>query len=423
MNSAFCLKNTFFSNIILLIILLRCAIVLMPVLTTLTSQIINISSLLFLFCVLFVNGQRLTSREWINCIIVCAVSILETISTLFSNSGTFVVTLYGFIQTIIWPLFGFYVVSNFSIKQQSVIAGSVILMIAITMITTYIGCLQYPSITRNLATPSSVETGLQEIASIQNIGGFSFVYTVSLMSPLVIFSLKKSNMFRKIICIVLLLLLFKFILATGYTTAFFVVIASLFLLRMPDDNQRWFFFKLIVFAFFIVILFKFLLSDILLNFSQVVGNDEISIRLNEVAKLLSGEDLGTADDTVSRIELWEKSLTGFFQNIIFGTKSIGGHSYIFDNMALYGILGLISLILSFKGTRFCLIKSNSNAYSAIYGYRIFIYEINLFLCLFNTVNFIFITTFFYPVLFNVYQSRVNEMETIVMDLTEGEEYY
>jgi hypothetical protein len=85
----------------------------------------------------------------------------------------------------------------------------------------------------------------------------------------------------------------------------------------------------------------------------------------------------------AREEKYRKSISSFINNPVgnWNFASSGGHSYIFDTLAKYGILGLLLLIISFKIIYANYVKPLQSSY--VYGYAIISFLIFIFLATLN----------------------------------------
>lgn len=393
-------------TLFMIVMIFRIAIEIVPIVSLYSNQAINMATLFFLYIVVFWSSGTISSIEIKSALMVCALLILQIIVGFFKGED-YIVRAYVFLQVFIWPLLGYYVERNCSFKQKEIIVVSIIIMIVSTMITTYIGCKLFPGITRSLATPDAVEEGLWSIANKNNIGGFKFVYIASLITPIFVYFAKDSGGFRKIVNIGLLVFMFFFIIGSGYTTALFVFIASILLFFNRSKFGLSFYLKVILTLSLLFLVFRFFVTDILYSAAHALNDNDISMRLAELGDIFSGADIDQTNDTSSRFEKWGKSVGGFLTNPILGSGIVGGHSYILDNMALYGVFGLVSLFFVFKGEYVCINRRGGYQDLRINGFCLFAFILNFVLCLVNTTNFIFVITFFYPVVLNLLVNTKN----------------
>lgn len=258
--------------------------------------------------------------------------------TLFTKSDSLI--LWGFQSFLfVMPvLIGVYVIyePHNSIKGFSKL---IIFSFLATIITTIEGVIQYPSAARYLATVEDSNDSFYVLLGWHNVGGFTFVYTVVLIYPMLIFAYKRKKI-KKITLILGVLIAFATALFTEYTTALLLLIVStVFLFFKRDLKVKEFilFFAVMAVVFFFL---KGIMSSALQWLSGIVGSKDISDRL----LALSGGSTGLKNAEDSRFLRYQISFRAFLRNPLFGslfggTGRIGGHSAILDTLANYGILG------------------------------------------------------------------------------------
>ena len=145
---------------------------------------------------------------------------------------------------------------------------------------------------------------------------------------------------------------------TEYTTALLLsVISTLFLISPISKNaqvaKKW-----LVPILIITLLSLPLIGGIMNFIASEIGSEQISQRFSELSMSLHGQQLEEDSDFGTRLFLWSKSIKTFFENFFTGVyfttdvndthKYIGGHSFILDSMARFGILGFLAIVWMFK---------------------------------------------------------------------------
>lgn len=217
----------------------------------------------------------------------------------------------------------------------------------ITSITTIFGCIRYPQASRILATVGS-EDAAYNLYTSKNIGSFSFVYGSVLLIPIISVLYKTKNI-NRIFAIISIILIGIMVLKTEYTIALIVYILLLIIFFIPRITTK----KLLVFIALIVGLMIFAGSTVTNIIESVASSDDSEVRASRyeyIEDVLNGESVSSSNDNATRALLYLKSWNAFLGSKGFGTwnsKSAGGHSYILDNLATYGLLGLAIIAFAF----------------------------------------------------------------------------
>lgn len=219
-------------------------------------------------------------------------------------------------------------------------------ILLITCVTTIIGCIEFPDASRYLATVSDANEAKAVLYNWRNIGGYEFVYSVVLLHPLVILAYKKGKM-KGLLATFCTVLVFTLSICSGYTTALLLTILTTVTYFLKKDLTPKQLLLWIIATIIIVVVFFTIFSDLLIWLADIIDNKFISERLRSLAGGRSG--IESSDD--NRIALYELSINTFLNSPIIGSYlgggSIGGHSFILDFMAQFGIVGLGVLIFAY----------------------------------------------------------------------------
>ena len=143
------------------------------------------------------------------------------------------------------------------------------------------------------------------------------------------------------------------IIESQYTTAILFAIASLSLFFMPLNIKPDHFVILGIIILVVVFSTKYLIAFLSI-ISSVSGSDEVMARMSDLTDLSKGESLSSDSDVIGRSERYMMSIKLFFSSPLWGQMfsavpgKVGGHSFILDNVAVYGLLGIYLLVLMFK---------------------------------------------------------------------------
>lgn len=395
--------NSNLKYITLVAILIRVVISYVPLYQFSVSTMVNMGTFFAIYVGLYSDRhfKKNFSRLWP----ICSLLLLSAFYSVFSAEGSIGVELYGFLQLMIWPLSGYYIINNFSKKQIKYILYAIGIVFAITLYTTCVGCIEFPNAARMLASSKDENKELELLYHSLNIGGFMFVYTVILIAPLLVY-LYKYSIVNKFIVIPIYLSLFFLVITTEYTTAllFMAMITSLFFLSKDYVFKKNHLYIVAILSG-IILLFGNQISSVFSSLAGVFESESISDRFNEMSTAMSGGNLDDSSDLNQRNLAWSTSLNLFFNNLIFGDGKIygGGHSYLLDTLAHFGLIGLFFLIAIFKR----MYKEYIAPYAGtnVFVYILALYILNLMQCLLNTTNSIFVMCFILPLFMSVYYSK------------------
>lgn len=214
----------------------------------------------------------------------------------------------------------------------------IVLLMAITCITTIIGTYQYPSPCRQVSGNNNAV--LNSLYTSKNIGGYRFVYSLLLCIPYIV----KRIRIKKSLFDLILLALFSFcIIRSDFTTAIMLwIIVLAFSIALKKGNTI----SLLLIGL-VAIMLLVVWDDILSYIASKSTSNMLNHRINSLLLYSRG---GYADgDLAIRQDLYTNSLNAFLQNPIFGdffksSRSAGGHSQILDFLANFGLIGALILI-------------------------------------------------------------------------------
>lgn len=248
----------------------------------------------------------------------------------------------------------------------------------ITVITTIYGNMVYPAASRKMATGMGGELALYNHYRSLNIGGFGFIYEIVLPMALIPF-VYKQKVIPRVLSLGVYLLVFYVIYVTDFTFAMIITAAfGVFFFIGKINNTK----KLFVYALLFAIILNFALPAIL-GFLSSVSSDLMAERFDELGNLFSGAEVSEKSDVGARQSYYMESIDAFLSKPFSGTGTQGGgHSFILDNMAKYGSLGVIAVVIMLRGVFVRFIKPFKNA--QFYPYLLSAYFAYIFLLVFNT---------------------------------------
>ena len=329
------------------------------------------------------------------CLILIAPFICWKLLQFFVGGDGLINWGYAAMLDIVPLLIGYYFLNHCDEDKNSFFASLILILLGITLITTIIGCIQYLGAARYLATVENTQDAKAVLYDWKNIGGYTFVYFIVLLHPLLILAHKrgKIKLWLALLGSISVLVLAIY---SEYTTALLLVLITLLLYFFKKDfkaKQLMFFAIITMLA---ILLFSELFSDFLMWLADVVGSENIAMRL----EALAGGRTGMENSEDNRLELYENSFKTFLRNPLFGSflnggSGIGGHSFILDFMAQFGLVGVIVLFFMYRTIykRFFVRYKNVEGY----GYILWLFAQAVILSTVNTGMWLSVLAFFIPV--------------------------
>lgn len=380
-------------NLVILYIILYTV---MPLVNRLTSRLLTTyfymgMIVVFVLIVVVMEGANNFNKY----LTIIAPFLLFQLLSLFLPKEDWLLWGYNILLFVLPVILGVYLMED-NKRMASSYKNALIAAMIITMITTMIGCIQNPNAARTLATVSS-----QDVEAItfdmKNIGGYLFVYYIVLLYPVLILAYKTKKI-RLLPALALSILIFATIVYSEYTTALLLIIMTSLLWLTKKDLS----FKGIILISVLGILALFVFSSSIYGFfdwlSQTINSETMADRLAALAGGTKG--LEAAED--NRIELYRISFDQFLRHPLFGTlfeskKTNGGHSFILDSLASYGVLGGALLFFMYKrifALFFLPFKDKVG-----FGYVVWTFIQAIILSTFNTGMWLEVLCLFCPILF------------------------
>lgn len=323
------------------------------------------------------------------------------------NLYRFVLDISGLIQVMIYALLGIIIVQTNDIKSAKLIIRVFLTISIITAITTYIGCRIYPGASRALAVTNVEDMEYYNIYTSMNIGGFSFIYSIVFLVPLLIVLMKNQSYFKNsklvfLMSLCSLIVIGLAVFSSEYTLAVLLFLFSLSLLFFTRRLSAVKLLTLTILSVSLFLLFKPIFGEMLVGFSANLTSENISSRLFDIGVSVQGEEIIDNNSAMNiRMEKYMKSFNSFVSNP-FGTwffkkPEVGGHSFILDNMARYGIFAIFLFILMIRQIyRLYLLKFRQKSY---YGYGLIMLFMFIVLSVVNPGLFFVQLTFVMPLFF------------------------
>lgn len=383
-------------------IALRIGLTIIPVLNASSGFLVNLGSLVILYLVIILHfGKKHKNFQFNSFFLLYALSFIGVAFSIF-NFAKFAIDLYVLVQEALWFFLGFYILSLNNKKQAQVLLIFMAASLIYTGFTTVVGNNLFPQASRLMTTGMSEDKDTYALFKMMNIGDFNYVYTLTLSIPLLVYLFKQMRRFRFIYLIAIFGVVFITI-NTEFTTALFFSLFSAIFLLLPRNFKK----SHIVMALAGIIVVALTFPLIFSVLAENTESDIISERLSSLSNFSSGRYSGRADgsDLGERLYAWGKSLSGFASNPILGAGTSGGsHSYVFDNMCRFGIIGVFALFAVFWQEYHVYVKPYLRSDIGRYFYLIFL--VNLMLCFVNTLNNLFLFTLVIPLFLVAFKDRI-----------------
>lgn len=368
-----------------------------PFFAQITNPYLSMMIIVFLFIVIVITNP---GRYIFFMIPLLGVAFLETFYMLLYDISSVPMFLYG---RIIWLLPA--LISYFAIKNNDKGTIKIILYLAIgglllTSLTSIIGLINDPMAARNNASISDSKSEYAIYLNMKNIGGFKFAYTIPVIYPMLVclFKYKKIGLILFLTitgCFGMYIFLTQYALAT---IAFAGAIGSLLFLKKHTTKRI---IGSVVLLIVLFLLFKPFFIDVLYDISNNINSLTLSYRFRYIADILAGADVGN-NEVQGRAIAYQYSIDAIKKHPISGHwihndgSRAGGHSFLLDVMAKYGLVGLFALIVFY----YQILKKYYLPFKSepFIGYMLYCFIISIFLGFFNPVGYLFTIAFIVPLI-------------------------
>lgn len=341
---------------------------------------------------IWISGSRIQA-ETISVFPLISIAVLDLINIylLKSNIVGAVFFLYGELQSFLFTLIGLYYICYCSLFQRKMLLRVVLGMYIVTAITTAIGCTIYPNAARILATTSDTNSVWYLLYTKSNIGGFSFTYEIVLLTPIFIYLLKSKriNFLLGIACVSLI---GWEAYCSEYTTALLLYLVCLSLLFIGKLNKSKFIIMVMI-AIFLLTVGRDMLASGLMYLTGKIESQTVISRLDYLIASLNGTEYSNFSESGDRIALYLSSIDAFISSGFMGTwfkVQSGGHSYILDNIAIYGVVGIAAIWGQYKCIYNLYIRNQKM--NDHYYYLLWMFFMAIILAIVNTKPFFIIFT-------------------------------
>lgn len=366
--------------------------------------------LLIVFFVLYVF-MKLENQDSNKLFILLVPFGIYQLLTFFFNTGDIFIWGYRVLLFLLPVIFGYFMITR-AVDDIPSIAKVSFWTFAITAVTTILGLVRHPGASRIIATFADSQDADAIKYGWENIGGYEFVYMVVLLYPLVILAHKrgKINLFTTILLSVSILVLVVY---SEYTTGLLLFIITSLLHFMKKDLKTRNIVFLTIASIVIVLFFSDFLMDLVGNLAEMVNSETMSERL----EALAGGKKGLEESEDNRLELYMMSIYWFFDHVLLGSfisgySEMGGHSFILDTLANYGLLGGTFMYLMYRNVYTTFYAKYKNCVG--YGYVLWLFIQTLILSTINTMMWLEVLALFAPLFLHcIYKEEESNNEDTV----------
>lgn len=356
----------------------------MPIVGRVISSFLTTYFFLFIVVLIFVYFIGWRFNWWFS--ILTSLILILIIQCVYSigHGQSMVTTVYGGLLSFCPILIALRVrtLPSYQIKTLFKVTS---IAVIITVVTTIIGLSTHQGASRILATIASSDDPRLIQFEWLNIGGFSFTYLLLTIYPVIIGFIREiyDKWWLKLLII---WLLGTYYLSAEYMTGLmgFIVISSLWFIPKGMSLKKLL--TLILFILLVFVVFNGIIADFLYDSASSSSSHILQERFTYMADGLAGVE--NTSDARLREDVLMASVHGILNSPILGNwytgGGIGGHSFILDFISLYGIIGLILIVQSYKliFRQFYL----KYKYTSYFSYAVMAFCTAIFLSIVNTGN-------------------------------------
>lgn len=242
-----------------------------------------------------------------------------------------------------------------SFKLFKIVAVYAVIVTTFIIINNIYTSTIYPNAIRGMVGATAFnDTGMAELYQRWGVCIYGFA-AMAMTFPTVAVCLAKSTSRKKIqfLCYTFAALSFVFLYIAGVTTPLLISLIILFFAIFLKEIS---FLRVGVIGIVVLLIFPAVL-EVLSNLSILEGTN-FETRINDVSTYTSTGRVEDDSDISSRFDLMAKSLHVFINNPLFGNlvAERGGHNYLLDMLAKYGLIGFTLFAVFIKNTISCMMS-------------------------------------------------------------------
>lgn len=303
-----------------------------------------------------------------------------------------------------------YIINNKDFKLCKSLCVCLYLSFLITTITTITGNMVFPHASRMMATGMADNPELLYQYYRYNIGGFDFVYSVALLIPIMIYVIKNNREYRYPLLVLVFTSIYS-IYVSEYTTALLISLLGLSCFFMSSvitrRHLKLYFIVIAVFALFFYTVIPVILNAV----ADMLGSDDIAVRLHDISDMILGKELDKGSDIATRQNIYMDSFMGFLENPIVGIQeNRGGHSFVLGVLCYWGMFGFLMLYFLLRNLNKIFFKPFVN--TSINGHICVFYALYLIVITLNPRVYLIVPLFCIPLVAYYLESKRFVVDTI-----------
>lgn len=251
--------------------------------------------------------------------------------------------------TVYLPVFLGLAVMEFTSRQASKLFKMIMLLQFFVAISSVIVLAENPNASRYLATGE--RGSYADSLYMRNTADYTLVYTMAISLPLMSLA-SREGLIKKWSFVVYATVISVMVVYANYAMAIMVLLVALLVCFLPPKTHRGQMLVMMTVVALVLLVLPEHLARLIETLGDMMQNPKVAQKFKDVAMMLRGQEVGNRD-TAGRIELYRYSWEKFLESPVVGHwyKSAyhwGGHSFILDTAAKYGIAGVALLVFLYR---------------------------------------------------------------------------
>lgn len=268
--------------------------------------------------------------------------IADTSSELFTGSFSIMGAYTKF--AVYLPVLLFFAVTACKEKVAVRLTWLITLLHFVVAVSSIVVLVNDPDAARFLATGREGEYA--KTLYLSNTADYSIVYTQVVSLPLIAYACRK-KVLPVWVFVPYVVAVSTMVIYANYAMAIMLLVVSLLVCFLPRKMTGGQLLLVIITAVLIVWLLPGVIAQMIEELSNQMTSQNVINKLNDIATMLKGEELKD-ENMVGRMDLYQHSWNNFLSSPILGTwykpgANWGGHSFLLDTAAKYGIVGVCLL--------------------------------------------------------------------------------
>jgi len=226
---------------------------------------------------------------------------------------------------MVYSIFLYYFSERYK-KFQKFLCTFLFLDIIVVAINTYLQLQVNPMIARYLSTGIETREKLLGTATFYGVGSYGYFYalvSIILLLGFLFLNYRK----KKFLALSLIFAFTSLLIQASFTLAILFTFSFLTLLVVIKYTNKYIFIVITMLGIIILLIFPGTFPSIFGQLANIEGiSSEVSVRFDELALFLSGNDI-SGTDVNARLSRYLQSIDTFVNNVIIGTVAINSNIY------------------------------------------------------------------------------------------------